>query len=134
MRLRKTAVGALVSLTLLLGWAGFYFRDPPAPPSSIEFTPAYQNEGLLKRAWALPVARLYGPQGYLFQSNPSVCGPTSIADILRSEGRPADPSSVMNGSGIWRKAKRDGSAKTDRSGNEPQTRQFDPLLRSRAPR
>jgi len=27
------------------------------------------------------------------------------------------------------KAKRDGSAKTDRSGNEPQTRQFDPLLR-----
>ena len=64
MRLRKTAVGALVSLTLLLGWAGFYFRDPPAPPSSIEFTPAYQNEGLLKRAWALPVARLYGPDGY----------------------------------------------------------------------
>ena len=27
------------------------------------------------------------------------------------------------------KAKRDGSAKTDRSGNEPQRRQFDPLLR-----
>ena len=47
------------------------------------------------------MARLYGPQGYLFQSNPSVCGPTSIADILRSEGRAADPSSVMNGSGIW---------------------------------
>ena len=101
MRLRKTAVGALVSLTLLIGWAGFYFRDPPAPPSSIEFTPAYQNEGLLERAWALPVARLYGSHGYLFQSNPSVCGPTSIADILRSKGRLADPSSVMNGSGIW---------------------------------
>ena len=99
--LRKTALGALVSLGLLLGLAGLYFREPPAPPSSIEFTSAYQNEKLLKRAWALPVARLYGPQGYLFQSNPSVCGPTSIADILRSEGRPADPSSVMNGSGIW---------------------------------
>jgi hypothetical protein len=76
-------------------------REPPAPRSSIEFTSAHQNEKLLKRARALPVARLYGPQGYLFQSNPSVCGPTSIADILRSEGRPADPSSVMNGSGIW---------------------------------
>jgi len=91
----------LVSLGLLLGLAGLYFRERTAPPSSIEFTSAYQNEKLLKRAWALPVARLYGPQGYLFQSNPSVCGPTSIADILRSEGRPADPSSVMNGSGIW---------------------------------
>jgi hypothetical protein len=101
MRSRKTALGALVSLGLLLGLAGLYFGEPPAPPFSIEFTSAYQNEKLLKRAWALPVARLYGPQGYLFQSNPSVCGPTSIADILRSEGRPADPSSVMNGSGIW---------------------------------
>jgi Phytochelatin synthase len=61
---------------------------------------AYQNDALLARAWALPVARLYGPQGYLFQQNPSTCGPTSIADLLRSEGRPADPSSVLNGSGV----------------------------------
>jgi len=44
MRLRKTALGALVSLGLLLGLAGLYFREPPAPPSSIEFTSAYQNE------------------------------------------------------------------------------------------
>lgn len=101
MRLRKTAIGGLVSVVLVLGLAGFYAREPAAPPSSIEFTPAYQNEALLKRAWDLPVARLYGPQGYLFQSNPSVCGPTSIADLLHSEGRAADPKSVMNGSGVW---------------------------------
>jgi hypothetical protein len=37
---------------------------------------------LLERAWALPVARLYSPLGS--QGLTSVCGPTSVANVLRS--------------------------------------------------
>ena len=101
MRFRRTALGVLLFGGLAAGLASFYLRDPPVPPYSIERAPAYQDEALLSRAWLLPVAHLYGPQGYMFQRNPSTCGPTSIADVLHSEGRRADPDSVMEGSGVW---------------------------------
>jgi hypothetical protein len=100
MRFRRSALAVLVLAAILSGFAAFYLREQAVPPDSIERMPTYQNDALLARAWALPVARLYGPQGYLFQQNPSTCGPTSIADLLRSEGRPADPSSMLNGSGV----------------------------------
>ena len=41
-----------------------------------------QEPELLERAWALPVARLYAP--LLSQSFRSICGPTSVANVLRS--------------------------------------------------
>ena len=72
---------------------------PPPSANSIERIAAYQDQALLARAWALPVARLYGPNGYLFQQNPSICGPTSIADVLRSEGVSADPADGPGPSG-----------------------------------
>ena len=99
MTFRRVAVVILALAAILVGFAGFYLREPPASADSIERSPAYQSEALLARAWALPVARLYGPQGYLFQQNPSVCGPTSVADVLRSEGVAADPAAVLNHSG-----------------------------------
>jgi hypothetical protein len=49
---------------------------------SISASPAYQRPDLLEKAWALPVARLYRP--LLSQSITSVCGPTSVANVLRS--------------------------------------------------
>jgi hypothetical protein len=99
MTFRRVAVVILALAAILAGIAGFYLREAPASADSIERIPAYQNEALLARAWALPVARLYGPRGYLFQQNPSVCGPTSVADVLRSEGVAADPAAVLNRSG-----------------------------------
>jgi Phytochelatin synthase len=93
---RRIALSVLVLVAILAGLAGFYLREPPASADSIERIPAYQNEALLARAWALPVARLYGPQGYLFQQNQSVCGPTSIADVMRSEGFAADPAAMLS--------------------------------------
>ena len=41
-----------------------------------------QRPDLLERAWALPIARLYAP--LLSQGITSVCGPTSVANVLRS--------------------------------------------------
>ena len=99
MTFRRIAVATLAVAAILAGIAGLYLREPPPSADSIERIPTYQNEALLARAWALPVARLYGPQGYLFQQNPSVCGPTSVADVLRSEGVAADPAAVLNRSG-----------------------------------
>jgi hypothetical protein len=53
-----------------------------APVESIRSDPAYQRADLLEKAWALPVARLYSP--LLSQGFTSVCGPTSVANVLRS--------------------------------------------------
>jgi hypothetical protein len=101
MKIRRIAIPILAFAAILGGLAAFYLRDPPVPPDSIELMPTYQNQALMARAWSLPVARRYGPQGYEFQQNQSICGPTSIADVLRSEGLPGDPASVMAGSGIF---------------------------------
>lgn len=49
---------------------------------SIRSSDTWKQPALLERAWALPVARLYNP--LLSQSFTSICGPTSVANVLRS--------------------------------------------------
>lgn len=51
---------------------------------SIRSSPTYQRPDLLKKAWGLTVARLYSP--LLSQGFTSVCGPTSVGNVLRSMG------------------------------------------------
>jgi hypothetical protein len=53
-------------------------------PASIRATPTWQHPTLLERAWALPVAKTYTP--LLSQGFTSICGPTSVANVLRSLG------------------------------------------------
>ncbi|PTL80181.1 phytochelatin synthase family protein [Vitiosangium sp. GDMCC 1.1324] len=55
----------------------------PALPS-IKSNPVYQRRDLIERAWALPVAKLYAP--LQSQSWTAICGPTSVANVLRSMG------------------------------------------------
>jgi hypothetical protein len=55
-----------------------------ARPESIRRDPHWQRADLLERAWALPVARRYSP--LLSQGFTSICGPTSVANVLRSIG------------------------------------------------
>lgn len=58
------------------------------PFASIKSSPTYQRRELLEQAWALPVAKLYTPlQSQTFSS---ICGPTSVANVLRSMGQKAD--------------------------------------------
>ncbi|MHB8417765.1 MAG: phytochelatin synthase family protein [Myxococcales bacterium] len=54
---------------------------------SIRCEATYQAPELLAEAWALPVAKLYSP--LLSQGHTSICGPTSVANVLRSMGRPS---------------------------------------------
>ncbi len=53
-------------------------------PAVISSSPTTQQPQLLEQAWALPVARRYAP--LLSQSVWSICGPTSVANVLRSMG------------------------------------------------
>jgi hypothetical protein len=54
---------------------------------SIRSSPSYQRPDLLQKAWELPVAKLYFP--LLSQGFMSICGPTSVANVLRSMRVPA---------------------------------------------
>jgi hypothetical protein len=79
-----------VALVVVLG--GFGVAVPPflfraeMPVVSIKTEPAYQDSALLERAWALPVARTYREPQFISQSNVTVCGPTSVANVMRSLG------------------------------------------------
>jgi Phytochelatin synthase len=52
--------------------------------TAIKASPTWQRRDVLEKAWALPVARLYAP--LLSQGFTSICGPTSVANVLRSMG------------------------------------------------
>jgi hypothetical protein len=82
----------------LLGVAAVLFlsrADAPLPPGfiSIRAAPAFQDAALLGRAFALPVASTF-PRPLLSQTNPSSCGPTSVANVLRSAGDASGPDEV----------------------------------------
>src|SRR5438045_1818770 len=66
---------------------------------SIKDTREYQDAVLLEKAWALPVEALYRSD-IVFQRNVSVCGPTSIVNVLRSLHQPSDEATILEGTGI----------------------------------
>jgi hypothetical protein len=100
-RRRRIVLGVLaVPLLLVLA---FVLRVTVFVPrfdvASIAQTPAYQDAALLDRSWALPVAMTYAKR-VDFQSNGSVCGPASAANLFRSLGEPAvTQDAVLEGSG-----------------------------------
>jgi hypothetical protein len=67
---------------------------------SIAKLPPYQEPGMLAKAWALPAARTFGGS-VDYQTNPSTCGPTSLANVERSLGMAgATTKGVLSGSGL----------------------------------
>lgn len=66
---------------------------------SIERDATYKDSSLLLKAWALPVAALYQKGGLEEQRNKSFCGPTTVVELLRSLGQPADQAHVLDGTG-----------------------------------
>lgn len=94
----------LIALAALLGLGGGFALWPREAPYasavSIAATQTYQDAALIARAWTLPVAAAYARSPYEYQANPSFCGPTSIANLLRSHGAAADQRSVIAGSDV----------------------------------
>jgi phytochelatin synthase len=104
-RARKVVLWTAVAALVLGGSAAVL---PPlisaghadnASAVSIKGTTDYQNQELLKKAWALPVAATY-QAGIEFQRNGSVCGPTSLANVLHSIKQPGTQDSVLQGTNV----------------------------------
>jgi Phytochelatin synthase len=91
-RLRALRIVLLVLATLVAVPASLVIRGIFFPPQldvpSIKNESTYQDAALLERAWHLPVAATY-QRRLFFQPNGSVCGPTSVANVLRSLGSEA---------------------------------------------
>ncbi len=60
-----------------------------AVPQEVIERSVIREQTLLENAWHLPVASAFGHH-VDFQSNQSLCGPASVANILRSFGEPGE--------------------------------------------
>jgi hypothetical protein len=101
-RTRKIVIWAAVAALLVGGSAAIlpaFLSEGRANTQnvvSIKGDNVYQDALLLKRAWQLPVAATY-QAGIEFQKNGSVCGPTSVANVLHSFDKPGNQESVLQG-------------------------------------
>jgi len=84
---RKLLIG-VTSFLALLGVTAFAFTPPTVSPEAIQSS-VTREEALLNRAWQMPVASTMRDD-LAFQSNASVCGAASIANVLHSLGEAAD--------------------------------------------
>ena len=80
---------SIAAVTLVAAFvAGVIFLLPPTVPPEVIERSVIHEKTLLEKAWRLPTASAFSHQ-VDFQSNQSLCGPASIANI-RSFGEPAD--------------------------------------------
>jgi hypothetical protein len=84
---RRLLNGALVAAGLLGATA--YALSPAQVPTEAIQSSVTRTAGVLERAWQLPVATTFR-RDVDWQSNASLCGPASIANVFRSLGEPAD--------------------------------------------
>jgi hypothetical protein len=86
--MKRKIVVALVIALGLFGAATAYVGQSKVPAEAIRNS-VIRTEPLLERAWKLPVAATFGSE-LAWQSNGSVCGPASLANVFRSLGEQAD--------------------------------------------
>ena len=99
---RRWGIVAVCAVVVVAGaWAlGAFSPSPYAAVASIEHTSDFRNTMLLAEAERMPVAQAYLSRSFEYQHNPSVCGPTSAADVLHSLGRQASQTDVMTRAGV----------------------------------
>jgi hypothetical protein len=74
------------------------FFPPTFDVPSIRSQKEYQDPELLARAWALPAAQSVKPR-LVYQSNGSICGPTSLLNVFRSFGEEVDVKGILKDTG-----------------------------------
>ena len=97
-------VAVVLALAAGLGVAGYVVATRPdsayAHVASIRQAEIFQDAAELDRAWSLPVASRYRAVGLEFQGNGSLCGPTSLANLIRSTGGLASQETILEGAGV----------------------------------
>jgi hypothetical protein len=98
--LRIALVVLLVAIAVPFGqYARYRWFPPHYDVPSIALTHDYADPALLAEAWAMPVAKTYAHH-VDFQTNGSICGPTSVANAFRSLGEsPNTATGVVDGTG-----------------------------------
>lgn len=98
--MKRIWIALAVVVALAGAGIGVLAMGPPqASPEAIE-TSVTRAPALMSQANALPVAATIAP-GLAFQSNPSLCGPASLANVLRSFGEEEQTAAqVLDGSGL----------------------------------
>ena len=101
-RIRRRLVLAAALVSVPVSVAAYVFRANRSAPKfdgvSIKQSSVYQSEVLLALAWDLPAARAFGHRVDP-QSNPSSCGPSSLANIERSFGLQSSEGAILQGTG-----------------------------------
>jgi len=98
LRILLLALATAVALPVSVVLRGIFF-PPKLDVPSIKQESTYQDAQLLQQAWHLPVAATF-QRRLFFQPNGSVCGPTSVANVLRSFGSESSSvDSVLAGTG-----------------------------------
>jgi hypothetical protein len=93
---RKILLGTLTALALVV--VAFVLRVTVFVPRfdvpSIAAAAEYKDPALMEEAWSLPVAAAY-QRRVVSQSNGSFCGPSTLANALRSLGSPASTEAAI---------------------------------------
>src|SRR5690349_24532849 len=100
--MKRKLLGALLALVGLLLLGMFALGQATMVPPEAIRTKVIRTPALIERAWALPAAAAFKHE-LLSQSNPSVCGPSSLANVFRSLHEPAvSETMVLEGTGQCR--------------------------------
>jgi hypothetical protein len=96
---KRFALGAaVVTLLLAVAFIVVLLSIPKVSPEAIR-TSVTRTPELIEQAWQLPAAAAF-ERRLTYQSNPSFCGPASLANIFRTIGEPATTeSAVLEGTG-----------------------------------
>jgi hypothetical protein len=90
---------AMVSIVLALGGVEDILSRTKVSPEAIELSVIHTNDAV-ERAWKLPAAASFS-HDVSWQSNASLCGPASLANVFRSLGEDATSErSVLAGTGL----------------------------------
>jgi hypothetical protein len=90
---------AMVSIVLALGGVGVVVSRTKVNPEAIESSVIHADNAV-ERAWKLPAATSFRHE-VSWQSNASLCGPSSLANVFRSLGEDATTEgSVLAGTGL----------------------------------
>ena len=91
-------LAGVLALIALAGGAGLVVSQTKVRPDAIRSS-VTRSEAVVEKAWTLPTASTFKRE-LTWQSNPSLCGPASIANALRSLGETAtSETAVLAGTG-----------------------------------